>query len=421
MQAFFSPRINRIPLARQKVYNSLRGNPGACQGVYLPEQGVMANMKWIKWAGMYALAGAVIWSAGALSAQQGPKTESSETVAKPRKRGEEPPVEQKKIPSRMKKNPDGVTPAEGPTFRADVNTVTVDAAVLDNRGAFIPKIPAGNFRILEDNVPQKITSVTMAEAPMTVAMVIEFSNLYQQYWSSGWYETLQAAYGFLDTLRPDDYVAVIAYDLRPEILSDFSTDKRLAHEAMARLRIAAFSESNLYDALVDTADRMSDIEGRKSIVLISSGVDTFSKLTFDKTRKALQTAGVPIYAIGIMQAIRELYDARGWMSPLQRLDFLQADNQMRTFARETGGQAFLPRFFGEFPGIFQAIQQAMRNQYTITYTPTNQVRDGKYRKLKVELVNPETNEPLRITNEKSKPIKYQIIAKAGYTAPREVE
>jgi VWFA-related protein len=293
--------------------------------------------------------------------------------------------------------------------------------VLDNRGAFIPKIPAGNFRILEDNVPQKITSVTMAEAPMTVAMVIEFSNLYQQYWSSGWYETLQASYGFLDTLRPDDYVAVIAYDLRPEILSDFSTDKRLAHEAMARLRIAAFSESNLYDALVDTADRMSDIEGRKSIVLISSGVDTFSKLTFDKTRKALQTAGVPIYAIGIMQAIRELYDARGWMSPLQRLDFLQADNQMRTFARETGGQAFLPRFFGEFPGIFQAIQQAMRNQYTITYTPTNQVRDGKYRKLKVELVNPENNEPLRITNEKNKPIKYQILSKAGYTAPREVE
>ena len=80
---------------------------------------------------------------------------------------------------------------------------------------------------------------------------------------------------------------------------------------MQRLRIAAFSESNLFDALVDTAERMSEIEGRKAIVLISTGIDTFSKLTFDKTRKALQNAGVPIYAIGLMQAMREYYDAYG--------------------------------------------------------------------------------------------------------------
>jgi VWFA-related protein len=190
---------------------------------------------------------------------------------------------------------------------------------------------------------------------------------------------------------------------------------------MQRLRIAAFSESNLYDAITDTADRMSSIEGRKSIVLISSGVDTFSKLTFDKTRKILQNAGVPIYAIGLMQALREWYDARGAMGPIQRLDFLQADNQMRTFAKETGGMSFFPRFYGEFPGIFRSIAEALRNQYTITYHPANQVRDGKFRKIKVELVNPATNEPLRITDEKGKPIKYSILAKNGYTAPREVE
>ena len=88
----------------------------------------------------------------------------------------------------------------------------------------------------------------------------------------------------LETLKPEDYVAVVAYDMRPEILSDFSTDKRKAYEAMQRLRIPAFSESNLFDALTDTADRMSGIEGRKAIVLIASGIDTFSKLTFDKTR-----------------------------------------------------------------------------------------------------------------------------------------
>ncbi len=359
-----------------------------------------------------------------LLAQQGPKSTSSETVARPRKKSSsaEEPTEKTgdKIESVFKKKGEAL-PEGLATFKSDVTRVQVDVSVLDNKGRFIPGIPSGNFRVLEDGVPQQLASFSMGEAPLTVALVIEFSNLYQQYWTESWYQTLTAAYGFLETLKPDDYVAVVAYDLRPEILSDFSTDKRQAYEAMQRLRIAAYSESNLYDALVDTADRMSEIEGRKAIVLIASGVDTFSKLTFDKTRRALQTAGVPIYAIGLMQALREYYDARGAMGPIARLDFLQADNQMRTFAKETGGQSFFPRFYGEFPGIFGAISQSLRNQYSLAYTPSNQERDGKYRKIKVELVNPATGEALRVLDEKNKPIKYQIIAKAGYTAPRAVE
>jgi VWFA-related protein len=356
-------------------------------------------------------------------AQQGPTTQSSETVAKPRKKdaGSAPESDQPKIPSKFSKK-DKDVPEGLPTFKSDVTTVEVDVAVLDNKGRFIPKIPRGNFRILEDNVPQQISNFnTGNEAPMTVAMVIEFSNLFQQYWSEGWYQTLVAAYGFVETLKPEDYVAVVAYDMRPEILSDFTTDRMKTNEAMQRLRIAAFSESNLYDALVDTAERMSGIEGRKAIVLLASGRDTFSKLTFDKTRKRIQEAGVPIYAIGLLQALREIMDSRGYMGPISRLDFLQADNQMNTFAKETGGQAFFPRFYGEFPGIYRAISDSLRNQYQLAYQPANQARDGKYRKIKVELVNPATGEPLRIVDEKGKPMKYSVIAKAGYTAPNEVQ
>ncbi|HEU0123159.1 MAG TPA: VWA domain-containing protein [Bryobacteraceae bacterium] len=358
---------------------------------------------------------------------QGPGPKSSETVARPRKKANPDAPEEKKeepgdkVESKFKKKPDGELPVGLPTFKSDVSTVQVDVAVLDKNGRFIPNIPRGNFRVLEDGVPQQVSGYTLGEAPMTICMVIEFSNLYQQYWSSGWYETLQASYGFLDTLKPEDYVAIVAYDLRPEILSDFSTDKRKAQEGMQRLRIAAYSESNLYDALTDTADRMSEIEGRKAIVLIASGVDTFSKLTFDQTRKKIQQAGVPIYAIGIMQALREWMDSRGYMGSLQRLDFLQADNQMRTFARESGGQSFFPRFFGEFPNIYRGIHQALRNQYTLTYQPTNLAKDGKFRKITVQLVNPATNEPLRIVDEKGKPMKYSVVAKQGYNAPREVE
>jgi VWFA-related protein len=222
-------------------------------------------------------------------------------------------------------------------------------------------------------------------------------------------------------LRPEDNLAVIAYDLRPEILSDFTTDRQKTAEALSRLRIAGFSESNMFDALVDTAQRMQDIEGRKAIVLLASGIDTLSKLTFDKTRRALQDAGVPIYAVGLLQSIREMADAAGYMGTLERMDFIQADNEMRTFASETGGMSYFPRFDAEFPGIFQSIEQTMRSNYVLTYNPSNQARDGKVRRIKVQLVNPDTNEPVRINDDKGKAIKYKIVAKTGYTAPREVE
>jgi Ca-activated chloride channel family protein len=295
-------------------------------------------------------------------------------------------------------------------------------AVMDDHNNFIPKIPQGDFRVMEDGVPQQITQFGRGEAPITICMLIEFSGRFQAYWSRGWAETLQASYGFLETLKPDDNVAVVEYDLNSRILSDFSPDKRQAEQAMAQLRIPGFSESNVFDALTDMADRMTAIEGRKAILLIGSGLDTFSKITFDKARKSLQESGVPIYTISTLQISRIYLESRNGMgAQMMNMDFLQADNEMKTFSKESGGLSFFPRFPGEYPQIFRQIEMAMREQYSLSYHPTNIAKDGKFRRIKVELVNPETNEPFRILNEKGKPVKYQIIAKAGYKAPREVD
>ena len=307
------------------------------------------------------------------------------------------------------------------TFNSESSLVNVDVAVLDNKNNFIPGLKKENFRILEDNVPQAISNFSMGEAPMTVAMVIEFSARFQAFYSSGWAETLNTTYGFVQSLKPEDYVAVIAYDIKPTILSDFSNNRQQTMEAMSRLRIPGFSESSMFDSLTDTAGRMQKIEGRKAILLIASGIDTISKLTFDKTRKELQEYGVPIYSIEMLQIERLIADGTGRMGAIQDLTFLQGDNELRTFAKDTGGQAFFPRFTGELPSVFQAIAQSMRNQYTLAYAPSNQARDGKFRKLTVQLVQPGTNEPVRIADQKGKPIKYTIVTKAGYTAPHEVQ
>jgi Ca-activated chloride channel family protein len=373
-----------------------------------------------------ALSLLVIASFSPIHVQAQDSTQSTDSVAKPKKPAANPdappPPEKAPIPSEFKKPKDGASAGDVPTFRTTANTVVVDVSVMDDRNNFIPKIPQDHFRITEDGVPQQIAQFGRGEAPITICMLIEFSGRFQAYWSYGWQETLQASYGFLETLKPDDNVAIVTYDLRTTILSDFSPDKRQAEEAMARLRIPGFSESNVFDALTDMADRMTAIEGRKAILLISTGLDTFSKLTFDKARKSLQESGVPIYTVSILQIARIQLESRGGMgAQMANMYFLQADNEMKTFSKESGGLSFFPRFPGEYPQIFRQIQAAMREQYSLSYHPTNLSRDGKFRRIKVEVIDPATNQPLRVLDAKNKPIKYQVIAKAGYKAPREVD
>jgi Ca-activated chloride channel homolog len=361
--------------------------------------------------------------------EQGPLPQPGQTVAKPKKPADTgnpsgsdtnstaAPADSglPKIPSQYKKGKDL---GDLPNFKTDVNVVTLDVAVIDGHGQFIPGIPAGTFRVLEDNVPQQIKKVELGQAPMTIAMVVEFSQKFQGLYTYAWFQTQQLVWGFANTLKPEDYCAVIAYDIKPEILTDFTTDRMKIKEALSRLTIPAWREANMFDAVTDAADRMSGIEGRKAILLITSGIDTFSKITFDTARKKLQEAGVPVYSISLLGLQREMADAT--MGSIQRMDFLQADNELKTFAKETGGAAYFPKFEGEYPQMFQQVQQALRSQYVITYSPSNAKHDGTFRKIKVELVNSD-GKPLPVKDEKGKPIKYQVLAKSGYKAPHEVE
>jgi hypothetical protein len=113
-------------------------------------------------------------------------------------------------------------------------------------------------------------------------------------------------------------------------------------------------------------------------------------------------------------------ESHGMMGGIRETTFLQADNQLSTFAKMTGGRAYFPRFEAEMPEIFNDINANIRNQYTLAYHPTNAKLDGTYRKLKVELVDG-NGQPLKMRNEKGKEVKYQIIAREGYTAKHEVD
>ncbi|HEY2234909.1 MAG TPA: VWA domain-containing protein, partial [Candidatus Angelobacter sp.] len=306
--------------------------------------------------------------------------------------------------------------------------VTVDVGVLSKDGAFIPGLKKEYFRVLEDNVPQTISSFNQIQAPITAVMLVEFSN--NQYFYSFQIDSIKSAYVFAQTLKKDDWIAMISYDLRAHILEDFTQDKRAILGAVSSLQpgMAMSQETNLFDSLYDTIDRLENIEGRKYIILISSGRDSFSKHTLDQTLKKVQASkDIAIYTVSTGKALLNYAETHGlmrYLCPITEFNcnmtFLQADNQMKTFSKMTGGKWYEPIFDGQLREIFGDIGQTIRNQYAISYHPTNHTQDGSYRKIKVELVD-ETGHPLKMKDEKGKEIKYQIVAREGYKAKQQVE
>jgi VWFA-related protein len=259
---------------------------------------------------------------------------------------------------------------------------------------------------------------------VTAVLLIEFAST--NYWFVR--DALEASYSFANTLRKDDWVAVTYYDMQPHILVDFTQDKKAVFGALNQMRIPGFIETNLFDALYDTLDRLDRVEGKKYVILVTTGVDTFSKLTLDKiTKKIKDTKDVTVFPISIGWALREYCETHGCTGqshgmgiPIGRMDYLQADNEMRTFAALTGGRAYFPRFQAEFPEIFRDIGDDIRRAYSLAYSPTNNKLDGTYRKLKVQVLAPDGG-PLKIKDQKGKDVKIDVVAREGYTAKHTVD
>jgi VWFA-related protein len=335
------------------------------------------------------------------------------------KKKEEPPPPAPEKPKKIENMPDY-------SIRVDVPLVSLDVMVTSKDGQTIPGLRQDNFKIYEDGEPQKIVSFNQTQAPITAVLLIEFAaaRMFRELQAYSYmYDALNAAYAFAGTLRKNDYVAVESYDMKPTILVDFTQDKREIMGALNSLRIPGFSEKNLFDALFDTIDRLDRIEGKKYIILISSGQDTFSKLTYDQIMKKIKsTKDITIYPVSIGWYYREMADAgaTGMASGAREIGWLQNDNQMNTFAHLTGGRAYFPRFEGELPEDFQQISSDIRNQYTITYHPSNTKLDGTYRKLKVDLQAPDGG-PLKVRDQKGKDVKTIVYCREGYTAKHQVE
>ncbi len=330
------------------------------------------------------------------------------------KKKEEPPPPAPEKPKKIEGMPDYSIKVEVPLVNLDVLVTTKD-------GQTIPGLTKENFKIMEDGTPQNIATFNQTQAPITAVLLVEFASTNYDFMV----EALRASYDFANTLQKDDWVSVISYDMKPQILVDFTQDKREVQSALNTLRMPGFSETNLFDALFDTLDRIDRIEGKKYIILVTTGIDSFSKLTLDKILKKVKTTkDATIYVADVADI------ASGWcgvhacrgrgMVPVNRMDYLQGQNEMRTFASLTGGRAYFPHFEGELPEIFHDIAADIRHAYNISYHPTNAKQDGTYRKLKIELQASDGG-PLKVRDQKGKDVKYIVYVREGYTAKHTVE
>ena len=332
-------------------------------------------------------------------------------IAIPKKSAPPPPPP----PEPTVKNPPGLN---NYSLRVDVPVVNVDVGVLaEKTHQFIPNLKQDNFRVFEDGVPQDIVSFHQVKAPITAVLLVEFAansyNFIFDMWNS--------AFAFTQQLRPDDYVAVVTYDMHTTILTDFTQNKMMIQQAVQSLQMPTWDGNQpvrrpLRDPGSALPHRRAQVHHprlRRAAIPSPKSPST-SACRRSRRRPMSPSSPSPPGGAGIM-------GGGGFASGrMNTITMLQAQNQLQSFARMTGGMYFEPRFDAELPDDFSAINESIRNQYQITYKPSNIKMDGTYRRIRIELVDQEGH-PLRMQDEKHKPVKYDVIARDGYKAKEQVE
>lgn len=367
-----------------------------------------------------------VWAPPSLSAQS--KPQKVERPVGEGKKNERPrPLteeEKKKLEEEKRRAEEEKKAIVDPTVeRIESKIVSVDAVVVNKKtGQIIGGLKKGNFAVFENGVKQDITNFAEPEAPITVTLVVEYSKWTEMFgraagggWEPGAYEVIRPVAYFLSNFikPPHDYASVIAFDMRPTPITDFTNDPTRLRQTVDILfrNQPAFRENNLFDALKfaliggrgdsvvleNSKEETADYGGitsvsakRRAIILVASGIDTFSKINYDKTRRIIQEAGIPIYIISTGNLFFKRYEhLLGPMDDIGggpgRLTFMQAQNTMNTFAKESGGVHYPMTFEGEIPGYLNNINSLMRSQYSLAYDLNEKHEPGKKYKLEVKV------------------------------------
>jgi VWFA-related protein len=289
-----------------------------------------------------------------------------------------------------------------PPIRVAVNRVNVGVTVTGSSGHFVSGLRHQDFHIFDNDVEQPITDFLPIEEPAQLVLLIESGPAVLLLGK----DHVRAADALLASISPTDRVAIASYSKTPELLLDFTRDKPAARLALQDLNFASgYGQLNLSTSLASTLDWLAPLPGKKTVVLLSTGIDTSSTQNWQLIQQRLNTSDVRILAVSLAGDFRrpakhkklsaDELEARAFVKQV----FGEADQWLRELSHSTGGRAYFPKNTKEFARAYAEIAQLVRHEYSLAFTPPS--ADGQLHSLKV----------------KAKHSWYQVDHRQAYLAP----
>lgn len=302
---------------------------------------------------------------------------------KPKRPAELPSSDRVRIEPRVKPPQDATEAQERreASIRVETQLVLINVTVTDPMNRFVTGLEKEHFQVFEDKKPQEVIQFSSEDAPLSVGLVFDASGSM----GSKLAKSRQAASQLFKTANPEDEFFLIHFNDRPELVVPFTTN---TEEIQNRLTFTqAKGRTALLDGVYMAMNHMKKARNpRKAIIILSDGGDNSSRYTESEIKNAVREADVQVYAMGIYESMA----GRG-----RTAEELAGPGLLTELAESTGGRQFAIENVNELPDVAAKIGIELRNQYVLGYTPTNQTRDGKYRKVQVKLKQPRGLPPLR--------------------------
>jgi Ca-activated chloride channel family protein len=279
-------------------------------------------------------------------------------------------------------------------------TRTVVVSVQDPQGKLIPNLHPENFAVYENGVRQRDVTADVAHAAITLSVLLEGGGRYQTINKMLATEIPYLVHPLTDAIVPDDTVGLFAYTDTLRTVAGFPQAHKALEALVTGVPAPGFSEAKLFDALVALFDRMQPVRGRKAILLISTGVDTFSHARFEDAVAAAQRSDTPVYAISLAGLVERT--SIGATGPITKIDWARTTERMQSLAQRSGGRAYLRDTAIDVPAVYDDIMENLRVRYVLTYASSNP--DAGTAAIHVELVDPKTGAPLRVADAAGKSI-----------------
>jgi Ca-activated chloride channel homolog len=297
-------------------------------------------------------------------------------------------------------------------IRVSVDRVNVGVIVTDSRGKFVEGLRREEFHILDDGVEQPLTDFAAIQESAQVLLLVEAGPAVYFLEASH----LQAAHALLDGLSAGDRIAVVKYDQAPQPLLDFTPDKQAAAGALANVRYyLGFGTLNLSRSLSTVLDWLTKVQGKKTIVLLSTGIDTSPPNQPEAILARLKTSDVRVLAISLSGGLRNPPGGNSKASPEKTAaaaqGFAEADRLLTLMTETTGGRVYFPNNARNFAGVYAEIAQLVRHEYSLAFAPP--AHDGKIHAIEVRVSTPVSATPVAPASA----IAYRIDHRRAYVAP----